>query len=140
MDDPYALQRFLDAQDPIFEHVLAELEAGYKQRHWMWFVFPQLAGLGSSSMAQRYGISGIAEAQAYLAHPLLGRRLTECTRLVNVVAGRTAEQIFGSVDALKFRSSMTLFAQVEGSDSCFAEALHKYYAGQPDAFTLEKLR
>ena len=139
MEDPHALQRFVDAQNPIFEHVLAELRAGYKQRHWMWFVFPQLRGLGSSSMARHYSISALAEARAYLAHPLLGPRLIECTRLVNVVEARTAEQIFGPVDALKFRSSMTLFSQVEGADSCFTRALEKYHAGQADPPTLEKL-
>jgi uncharacterized protein (DUF1810 family) len=139
MHDPLPLQRFVDAQNPIFHHVLDELRAGYKQRHWIWFVFPQVQGLGSSAMAQHYGISSITEAQAYLAHPVLGPRITECTRLVNLVEGRTAEQIFGPVDALKFRSSMTLFSQVEGTDACFAEALQKYYAGQLDQLTLDKL-
>src|SRR5215207_6479810 len=100
MSDLYNLRRFVDAQDPVFEHVIAELKAGHKQRHWMWFVFPQLQGLGSSSMTQRYSISSRAEAEAYMAHPILGPRLIECTRLVNLIEGRTAEQIFGLVDAM----------------------------------------
>ena len=139
MDDPYALQRFIAAQDSVYEHVLAELRAGCKQRHWMWFVFPQLRGLGSSTMARTYGISSSGEAHAYLAHPLLGPRLIECTRLVNLVEDRSAEQIFGPVDSMKFRSSMTLFSQVAGGDNIFTEALRKYYGGEADQLTLTKL-
>ena len=139
MTDSYDLQRFIEAQNPLFEHVLAELRAGYKQRHWMWFVFPQVQGLGSSSMARRYGICSRAEAQAYLVHPLLGARLVECTRLVNFVVGRTAEQIFGPVDAVKFRSSMTLFSEVADGEGVFGEALCKYFRVERDQLTLGKL-
>jgi uncharacterized protein (DUF1810 family) len=139
VSDPYRLQRFVEAQNPVFERVLEELRAGRKQRHWMWFVFPQLKGLGLSSMAERFGIASRAEAEAYLAHPLLGARLTGCTRLVNAVEGRTSEEIFGATDTLKFRSSMTLFAQIAGENSVFAEALRKYFGGKPDPLTLQRL-
>ena len=105
----------------------------------MWFVFPQLKGLGRTWMATNFGISSEAEAEAYLAHPILGPRLLECTRLVNVVDGRTPEEIFGGVDTLKFRSSMTLLARVAGDDSPFADALRKYFDGQPDPLTIERL-
>ena len=139
MTDPFDLQRFVDAQNPIFDEVRAELREGLKQTHWMWFVFPQLKGLGRTWMATNFGISSEAEAEAYLAHPILGPRLLECTRLVNVVDGRTPEEIFGGVDTLKFRSSMTLFARVAGDDSPFADALRKYFDGQPDPLTIERL-
>src|ERR1700674_3235264 len=112
MSDSFDLERFLGAQNPDFEDVLMELRRGCKQGHWMWFVFPQIKGLGHSSMARKFGISSRAEAEAYLAHPILGSRLTECTQLVNLVEGRSIEEIFGDVDAMKFRSSMTLFSQV----------------------------
>ena len=134
------LQRFVEAQDPIYESVVAELRAGSKQSHWMWFVFPQIRGLGSSSMARRYAIASRAEAEAYLKHRILGPRLLECTRLVNQTKDRTAQQIFGSVDAMKFRSSMTLFAEVaEKENNPFSEALQKYFNGQPDPRTLDRL-
>jgi len=139
MNDPFDLERFVRAQDPLFEQVKSELRAGSKRGHWMWFVFPQLRGLGSSSMAEKYAISSRAEAEAYLANTILGPRLIECTRLVNQVEGRSAEAIFGAVDTLKFRSSMTLFAEVSRDGSVFAEALQKYFAGQPDRLTLERL-
>ena len=139
MTDPFHLQRFVDAQNPVFDQALAELGEGLKQGHWMWFVFPQLKGLGRTWMADHYGISSKAEAAAYLAHPILGPRLMECTRLVNLVEGRTPEEIFGGVDTLKFRSSMTLFAHVAGDDSPFAEALRKYFGGRPDLVTVERL-
>ena len=139
MSDSYDLQRFLEAQEPIFDHVLVELRAGYKERHWMWFVFPQLQGLGSSSMARRYAISSLAEAQAYLAHPILGGRLIECTELVNRVPNKSAEQIFGPVDAMKLRSSMTLFKEAAGPDSVFAEALRIYFGGEADPVTVANL-
>jgi len=119
--------------------VLSELRQGSKQGHWMWFIFPQLKGLGSSRMADKYGISSLAEAEAYLAHPVLGPRLVQCTRLVNSVEGPSIEQIFGSVDTLKFRSSMTLFAAVSRDASVFAEALCKYFAGRTDRLTLDRL-
>ena len=140
MDDPYDLERYVRAQDPVFAQVCAELGAGRKQSHWMWFIFPQLRGLGSSPMAERYAIGSLAEARAYLAHPLLGERLRTCTRLVNRVEGRTAQAIFGYPDYLKFRSSMTLFARAAADASQpFDEALAKYFAGEPDPLTRELL-
>ena len=134
------LERFLAAQEPHLEDVLAELAAGRKTTHWMWFVFPQMKGLGSSPMANHYGIASRAEAEAYLRHPVLGPRLIDCTKLVNSVNGRSAQEIFGGIDALKFRSSMTLFADVTPGQSVFAEALEKYFAGEPDQRTLDLLR
>ena len=138
MSDTYNLQRFVDAQDPVYANALAELRAGAKRSHWMWFVFPQIAGLGFSAMAQRYAIASRLEAQAYLAHPLLGPRLIACTRAVCRVADRSAHQIFGSPDDLKFRSSMTLFAQA-APDGVFTEALKKYFDGEADPETLKRL-
>ena len=140
MNDPFNLQRFMDAQTPVFDAVRKELRRGCKQGHWMWFILPQLKGLGYSSMAQKFGISSQAEAKEYLAHPVLGPRITECVRLTIAVDGRSAEDIFGDIDAMKFRSSMTLFAQVAGDDSVFADALRKYFGGQPDQQTLERLK
>ena len=140
MADPYDLQRFVVAQAPVIERVRAELVAGRKQSHWMWFVFPQLAGLGNSAMAQRYAIASLAQARAYLAHPILGARLLECTTLVLALGGRSAHAIFGSPDDLKFRSCMTLFAEAAPNQPVFAAALAKYFAGAPDAATLELLR
>ncbi len=138
--DPYQLERFVAAQDPVFGEVRAELAAGHKQSHWMWFIFPQLRGLGSSPMAERYAIGSLAEARAYLAHPLLGERLRRCTELVNRVEGRSAQEIFGYPDYLKFRSSMTLFARAAaGASEPFAEALAKYFAGEDDPLTRELL-
>ena len=139
MDDPYDLQRFVNAQNPVFEQVCSELRAGRKDGHWMWFVFPQLKGLGNSGMANKFGISSRDEAEAYLRNPILGPRLRKCTELVNLVEGRSIEQIFGYPDNLKFRSSMTLFAQVESDNEIFAKALQKYFGGQPDRLTLELL-
>ncbi len=110
MPDPFDLARFVDAQHGTYDQALQELTAGHKQSHWMWFIFPQLAGLGSSAMAERYAIGSLDEARAYLQHPLLGERLRICTAAVNAVRGRTAGQVFGSPDDMKFRSSMTLFA------------------------------
>ena len=132
------LNRFVEAQDPIYARVVAELAAGTKQSHWMWFVFPQIAGLGFSAMAQRYAIDSRAEAEAYLAHPVLGPRLIECTRLVLGITGKTIHAILGSPDDLKFRSSMTLFDAVS-DDPIFAEAIEKYYAGEKDRATLATL-
>jgi uncharacterized protein (DUF1810 family) len=131
MNDPFHLQRFVDAQDPELESVRAELREGRKRGHWMWFVFPQLRGLGSSSTANYFGISSRTEAAAYLEHPILGQRLLECTRLVNSAEGRSIEDIFGGIDALKFRSSMTLFNEV-GRDRVFGDALEKYFGGNTD--------
>ena len=135
----YDLERFVAAQNPDIDRVFAELRAGRKQGHWMWYVFPQVKGLGQSSMAATYGISGREEAQAYLDHPILGVRIRECTRLVNLVEGRSVDEIFGYPDNLKFRSSMTLFAQAAPDDPLFAEALLKYFGGQGDPLTLAKL-
>jgi uncharacterized protein (DUF1810 family) len=139
MNDSFDLERFLDAQKPVFEKVRAELRLGRKESHWMWFVFPQLKGLGSSWMARKFGISSRAEAEAYLAHPILGSRLIECTRLVLLVEDHSIEEILGDVDARKFRSSMTLFAQVAGDKSVYEDALLKYFAGRADRLTLDRL-
>lgn len=133
------LERFVQAQAPVFDQVLRELRAGRKTTHWMWFVFPQIQGLGHSPMARRYAISSRAEAEAYLSHPLLGARLRECTRLVNEVAGRGIEEIFGYPDDLKFRSCMTLFAHATDDDPVFRQALARYFGGQEDPLTLERL-
>jgi len=140
MSEPFDLDRFVDAQARIYEAALAELAAGAKRSHWMWFVFPQLAGLGSSSTAQRYAIASLDEAKAYLAHPVLGPRLRECLAAVMAVEGRTAHQVFGSPDDLKFRSSLTLFLEAAPGEALFRAALGKYFDGDPDARTLEILR
>lgn len=132
------LDRFVAAQAPVYSRVVAELAAGRKQSHWMWFIFPQVAGLGFSAMAQRYAISSRAEAEAYLAHPILGARLVECTRHVQDVTGKTILAILGSPDDVKFRSSMTLFDAVS-HEPVFAEALAKYFGGEKDQATLDIL-
>jgi uncharacterized protein (DUF1810 family) len=137
--DAHNLERFIDAQHPIYGQVRDELAAGRKESHWMWFIFPQLQGLGTSPTAQRYAISGIDEAKAYLDQPLLGFRLRECTQLVNAVSGRSIEDIFGYPDHLKFHSSMTLFAQASPSDRAFTAAVTKYFQGELDHKTLELL-
>ncbi len=139
MDDPYDLQRFVAAQKPHFDAARDELRQGRKRTHWMWFIFPQIKGLGFSAMSQRYAMSSLDEAGAYLAHDVLGPRLRECTQLVNAVAGKSALQIFGSPDDVKFRSSMTLFLQAAPTDALFRAALEKYFAGEPDPATLERL-
>ena len=139
MDDPHNLQRFVGAQAPVIERVRAELSEGRKRNHWMWFIFPQIAGLGHSPMAQRYAIGSLDEARAYLAHPILGPRLEECTRLVLAVEGRSASDIFGWPDDMKFRSSTTLFAEAAPDRPVFALALRKYFAGEPDAETLRRV-
>jgi uncharacterized protein (DUF1810 family) len=138
-DDPYDLARFIAAQEPVYAQVTAELAAGRKRSHWMWFVFPQLQGLGASAMAQRYAIRSLEEATAYLAHQILGRRLRECAGLVNAVDGRSAREIFGRPDDLKFHSAMTLFAKAAPQEPFFALALQKYFAGADDPLTLGKL-
>ena len=135
----YHLKRFVEAQDPVYEQVTRELRAGSKRSHWMWFIFPQIAGLGHSSIAGRYAISSLDEAVAYLQHPVLGDRLRECTRLVNAIEGRTASEIFGYPDDLKFRSSMTLFARAAKDDGAFREALAKYFDGEEDGLTVTKI-
>ena len=137
--DPYNLRRFLLAQEPVFTQACAELAAGHKASHWMWFIFPQLRGLGSSAMAERYAIGSLDEARAYLAHPLLGERLRGCTRIANRIERRTAQEIFGYPDYLKFRSSMTLFARATGGAEPFREALAKYFAAEEDPLTRELL-
>ena len=138
MTDPFDLKRFVRAQDPVYRDIQGELTRGRKQSHWMWFVFPQVAGLGFSAMSQRYAIASRAEAKAYLAHPILGPRLIECTRLVLAVEGRTINAILGAPDDAKFRSSMTLFDAVS-DQPVFDEALARYFSGERDGATLEIL-
>jgi uncharacterized protein (DUF1810 family) len=140
MSDPYDLERFVKAQAGVYEQACAEMREGRKRSHWMWFVFPQIRGLGSSEMAMRYAISGREEARAYLDHVVLGARLQECVGVVVAVDGRTVEEIFGYPDDLKLHSSMTLFAEVAGSsESVFHEALKKYFGGKTDKATLARL-
>lgn len=129
----------MDAQQPVYASVCAELRLGSKRSHWMWFIFPQIKGLGHSVMARKYAISSLEEARAYLQHPLLGARLRECSRLVAAVDGRSADEIFGFPDNLKFRSSMTLFAQAAPHDQVFTECLRKYFGGAADPSTLAQL-
>jgi uncharacterized protein (DUF1810 family) len=137
--DPYDLRRFITAQDPVYEDVLDELRSGRKRRHWMWFVFPQLAGLGHSAMARKYALSSAAEARAYLADPVLGPRLKECTRLVLNLKDRRIEAVLGHPDDLKFRSCMTLCNALLPDEPVFREALDWHFAGQPDPRTLALL-
>ncbi len=139
LTDPFNLQRFVTAQDAVYEEVCAELRGGRKEGHWIWFIFPQMRGLGSSAMANAFGIASREEATAYLKHAVLGPRLRECTRLVNSLEGRSVERIFGYPDDLKFRSSMTLFASVAPDKQVFEDALRKYFGGEMDSLTLEKL-
>jgi uncharacterized protein (DUF1810 family) len=138
--DPYQLQRFIDAQATVMPRVEAELRAGRKSSHWMWFVFPQLRGLGRSGMAERYGIASLDEARAYLAHPVLGKRLRDCCGLALAVQGSSAHAIFGSPDDSKFRSSLTLFSRAAPEDSVFGDCLRKYYKGVEDPATLALLK
>jgi uncharacterized protein (DUF1810 family) len=137
--DTSDLERFVEAQNPVFEQVCLELRSGRKSSHWMWFVFPQIKGLGHSPMAERFAISGRKEAEAYAAHPILGPRLNECTRLVNAIDGRSISQIFGAPDDLKFRSSMTLFAKASEDNEPFVDAIEKYFGGEFDSLTLDRL-
>jgi len=137
--DPHDLERFVAAQASVFADVIAELAAGLKQSHWMWFIFPQVRGLGSSPLAHRYGIASRAEAQAYVEHPLLGARLEECTGLMLRARATSARAILGSPDDLKFRSSMTLFATVARHKPCFQQALDLFFGGQPDERTMALL-
>ena len=138
-DDPYNLERFVQAQAQVYNRVLSELKAGMKTSHWMWFIFPQIRGLGRSQVSVEYSISSREEAQAYLQHPILGPRLKECTALVLRIEGRAIDEILGSPDDMKFRSSMTLFAQVSPEDDIFSRALKKYFEGVPDQLTLERM-
>ncbi|HVJ36019.1 MAG TPA: DUF1810 domain-containing protein [Terriglobia bacterium] len=140
MTKPDDLDRFVSAQDPIFDQVRAELRAGQKRSHWMWFIFPQIAGLGLSAMSRKYAIADLAEATAYLGHPVLGHRLRECCNLVQAVQDRSLEEIFGAIDAVKFRSCMTLFARLPDTDPIFEAALAKYCGGKPDPETLAILQ
>ncbi len=137
--DPYDLNRFVEAQSPVYDQALAELRAGRKRTHWMWFVFPQIEGLGSSDTARFYAIADRAEAAAYLKHPLLGPRLRQCAAALLGVEGRTGLEILGSPDDLKARSCMTLFAELPDADPVFRQVLEKYYAGEPCRRTLEIL-
>ncbi|MCU1269556.1 MAG: calpastatin [Acidobacteriaceae bacterium] len=141
LDDPYNLERFVDAQQHVIASVTAELTQGRKRSHWMWFIFPQLKGLGHTAQSNFFGILSLQEAAAYLQHPVLGPRLQECTQLVNAVEGHSAENIFGAIDAMKFRSSMTLFAKATPANAApenqiFIDALEKYFAGELDPLTL----
>jgi uncharacterized protein (DUF1810 family) len=137
--DPYNLQRFLDAQHSIYGQVRGELQGGQKETHWMWFIFPQIQGLGTSPTAQKYAITNIEEAKAYLNHSLLGFRLRECTQFVNAHSDRSIEAIFGYPDHLKFHSCMTLFTHISHHDEMFTASLKKYFRGKSDPRTLEKL-
>lgn len=136
---PYDLERFVAEQDRDYETVLGELRRGRKSSHWIWFIFPQIAGLGHSAMSQHFAIGSLDEARAYLDHPVLGRRLRECSRLVLAVEGRTAEEILGSTDAMKLRSSMTLFHRAAPDEPEFGLVLDRYYDGAEDEATLARL-
>jgi uncharacterized protein (DUF1810 family) len=137
--DPFNLERFVDAQAAVYEQVRREMAAGRKQSHWMWFIFPQIAGLGQSPMSIRFAIASVNEAKAYLAHPILGARLRECARLTLGVEGKTAREIFSSIDEMKFRSSMTLFARAAPDDDVFQRCIDKYFGGASDQATSAKL-
>jgi len=139
MSDPFKLQRFVDAQSRVIDQVSSELRAGRKRSHWMWYIFPQISGLGSSATAQAFAIASLAEARAYLSHPVLGERLRTCTGLVNAIEGRSIEEIFGYPDHLKFHSSMTLFARAAPDEAAFQSALQKFFGGRLDRLTLERL-
>ena len=139
-DDPYALGRFVQAQETSYDQALAEIRAGRKHSHWMWYVFPQFEGLGFSETSRRYSIKSVAEAEAYLKHPVLGPRLLECAEALLAVEGRSAHDIFGSPDDLKLRSCATLFAHVSPAGSEFERLLDKYFEGEPDEKTLRLMR
>lgn len=139
VDDPLNLERFVRAQNPVFEQVCAELRGGGKESHWMWYVFPQMKGLGYSPTSLRFAIASREEAEAYLEHPILGARLKECTQLVLLIEGLSIRDIFGDPDYLKFHSCMTLFAQVTPKERVFKEALDKYFGGELDRATLDRL-
>jgi uncharacterized protein (DUF1810 family) len=141
MADAYNLQRFVAAQDAncTYDRAVQELRHGKKTSHWMWFVFPQIAGLGLSDMSRRFAISSLEEAKAYLKHPVLGRRLKECTGLVVETQAQSAEQIFGGIDAQKLRSSMTLFWRADPDEPLFKQVLDRYFSGQPDVATDERI-
>lgn len=140
MAQDFNLERFLAAQEPIFSQVCAELKAGQKKSHWMWFIFPQIAGLGTSYMSQTFAISGLAEARAYLDHPVLASRLTQCCRLVLAIEKRSAVDVFGHIDSHKLQSSMTLFSHATQSDPIFKKVLQKYFDAREDQATLDILK
>jgi uncharacterized protein (DUF1810 family) len=137
--DPFNLERFVDAQAPVYQQARREMAAGQKQSHWMWFIFPQIADLGQSPMSIRFAIASLDEAKAYLAHPVLGPRLRECAELTLGVEGKSARDVFGGIDEMKFRSSMTLFARAAPDDDVFQLCIDKYFAGSPDPATLAKV-
>ena len=139
MDSEFDLERFVRAQEPVYATVLTELRAGHKRSHWMWFIFPQIAGLGHSEMGHRYAIATADEAAAYLAHPVLGKRLRECASIVAALDDIPAEEIFGHPDDRKFRSSKTLFADVAPDEAAFQACIDKYFDGEPDEATLARL-
>ena len=138
-DDPYLLERFVDAQNPIYDQVCWELQQGLKMTHWMWFIFPQIEGLSSSAMSRRFAITSLEEADAYLNHSVLGPRLIQCTEFVINTSGRTLKQILGPTDNMKFRSCMTLFAHTTASNGVFEVALRRYFSGRYDQLTLDRL-
>jgi uncharacterized protein (DUF1810 family) len=140
MDDPFNLNRFVEAQNPVYDQVCKELRNGRKTSHWMWFIFPQIAGLGFSSMSRRFSISSLDEARAYLDHPVLSPRLIECTRLVSEIPGKTIREILGSPDDMKFRSCMTLFWHAARQPDVFDGALKRYFLGHFDTLTLEQIQ
>jgi uncharacterized protein (DUF1810 family) len=140
VSDPHDLQRFVTAQEGVYESALAQLRTGRKTGHWMWFVFPQIAGLGMSPMSQRYAIASLAETRAYLDHPVLGPRIAQCARVLTESGGHSAEAIFGGIDAVKLRSSMTLFARASEDDSVYHAVLDQYFGGEPDPQTDARLR
>ena len=139
MSDPYNLARFVDAQDGNYGQVVQELGSGRKSSHWIWYIFPQIAGLGFTATSRRYGITSLDEARAYLAHPLLGPRLIECINLMLSHEDLGAGQILGGMDAVKFRSCLTLFREADPTNSIFDEALSQFFGGEPDGVTLDKL-
>jgi uncharacterized protein (DUF1810 family) len=139
MADPYDLDRFLKAQEDTYDSALDELKAGRKRSHWIWFVFPQLAGLGQSATSQFYGIKSLEEAQAYLNHPILGGRLHECLKILQTLEQTSADQVFGELDAMKFRSSLTLFTEADGADPILEGALYRWFDGRKDEKTLQLL-
>ena len=140
MTDPHNLQRFLDAQERDYPTALAEITAGQKRSHWMWYIFPQYAGLGFSPTSRHYAIKSLEEARAYLEHPVLGARLRQCAQVLLDITGRSAHQVFGSPDELKLKSSMTLFAHVSPEGSVFDQVLENYFAGQRDRNALDLVR
>jgi uncharacterized protein (DUF1810 family) len=142
MNDPFELERFVAAQDQggTYLAAVAELRAGRKRSHWMWFVFPQIAGLGQSPISRRYAIASLAEARAYLAHPVLGPRLSECAEILMDLRGPSAQDIFGGIDAIKLRSSMTLFARADPANSLFGQVIDAYFDGEPDRLTDQRLQ